>query len=288
MKRNEYRLYSNKVKSDKNIAIVSDLHISEGMSDTTLTEVLDTLDDINPSQIVIPGDLYNVDVSTICEARVTNFVNIASEIAEVFYVKGNIEDHGSILNMRILPSGLQNNNNSRIHILCEKIGDYQERYVSLGDISIAGMRMPSSYYQLSEYERISILLSKYQKYLERLSKQCGQGNYNILLCHDPIIRDMFMIMETLKNQPLNFDLIISGHNHGGMIPEFLKPFFKIICKDITKYYPTYTDGIIKCDSNSKMIVSEGITKYHSEMPILEHLEIFHEGTIENVRVLKKS
>ena len=288
MKRNEYKLYSSKVKSDKNIAIVSDLHISESMSDSALTEVLDTLDDINPSHIVIPGDLYNVDISTICEDKVTKFVNEASLIADVFYVKGNIEDKGSILNMRILPTGLSKNNNPKIHILCEKIGDYQERFVHYDGINISGIRMPESFYKLSEYEKVTMLLSKYQRYLERLSKQCGESNFNVLLCHDPIIRDMLMVMETIKNEPLNFDLVISGHNHGGMFPESLKPLFKLISKDIKKYYPSYTDGIMTCDNNSIMIVSEGVTKYHSEMGVLEHLERFHEGTVENVRVLKKN
>ena len=288
MKRNEYRLYSSKVKSDKNIAIVSDLHISESISDSTLTEVLDTLDDINPSHIVIPGDLYNVDMSTICEGKVTNFVNSATDIADVFYVKGNLEDHGSILNMRILPTGLEKNNNSKLHILCEKIGEYQERFVQVDELNIAGMRMGESFYKLSEYEKVSELLGKYQKYIERLSKQCGSENFNVLLCHDPLVRDLFMLLEILNGEPLNFDLIIAGHNHGGMFPEFLKPLIKLISRDIKKYYPSYTDGIIRCDKNSVMVVSEGVTKYHSELPMLEHLERFHEGTIENVRILKKN
>ena len=288
MRRMEYTLCSSKVKSDKNIAIVSDLHISENMPKKRLTEVLDTLDDIDPTHIVIPGDLYNVDMSTIGEEKVTNFMNSASEIADVFYVKGNTEDMGSILNYRILPNGLEKNDNSRIHILCENQKGYQTKVAKHNELSIAGIRLPEEFYRLSESEKVTMLLSRYDKYLDRLLKQCGEKSYNILLCHDPIIRDMILLMEAIRDSKIStFDLVISGHNHGGMFPESLRPLIKLFSKDITKYYPTYTDGLMRCGNNGLMIVSEGITKYHSEMGVLEHLERYHEGTIENVRILKK-
>lgn len=287
MKRNEYTLYSSKVKSDKNIAILSDMHISESLSDKTLEEALDTLDDIDPTHIVIPGDLYNVDVSTICEDKVTKFINAATEIAEVFYVKGNIEDRGSILNMRILPHNLAKGQNPRFHVLCEKMDGYQTKFYQHDGLNISGIKLPEEFYLLNEDEKIVELLSKYQRYLEKLSRSCGEERYNVLLCHDPMIRDLFMIMEAINKNPLNFDLVITGHNHGGMLPNILRPIIEMFSQDIKKYYPSYTEGIMTCGDKALMIVSEGVTKFHSEMGVLEHLERFHEGIIENVRVLKK-
>lgn len=286
MRKNEYTLCSSKVKSDKNIAIVSDLHISENSSETTLVEVLDTLDDIDPTHIVIPGDLYNVDMTTIAGNKVTDFVNTATEIAPVYYVKGNTEDLGSILNYRILPNGMEKGQNERLHILCEDINGEQTETFTEDDLSISGIILPEEFYKLSESEKVTMLLSRYDKYLDGLLKL--RDGYNILLCHDPIIRDMILLMEAIRDgKVLNFDLVISGHNHGGMFPKSLKPLIKLFSKDITKYYPTYTDGIMNCGDNGLMIVSEGVTKYHSEMGVLERLEKYHEGTIENVRILKK-
>jgi len=286
MRRTEYTLCSSKVKSDKNIAIVSDLHISENMPEKRLTEVLDTLDDIDPTHIVIPGDLYNVDMSTIGEEKVTNFMNSASEIADVFYVKGNTEDMGSILNYRILPNGLEKNDNSRIHILCENQKGYQTKVAKHNDLSIAGIRLPEEFYRLSESEKVTMLLNRYDKYLDRLLKQCGEKSYNILLCHDPIIRDMILLMEAIRESKIStFDLVISGHNHGGIYPNSLRPLFKMAGKG--SLYPSYTDGIHCTGDEQYGIVSEGITKYPAGMGIMSNFERFHEGTIENVRVLKK-
>lgn len=285
MKRNEYTLCSSKVKSDKNIAIVSDLHISENSSETTLVEVLDTLDDIDPTHIVIPGDLYNVDMTTIAGNKVTDFVNTATEIAPVYYVKGNTEDLGSILNYRILPNGMEKGQNERLHILCEDINGEQTETFTESDLSISGIRLPEEFYKQCELEKLNMLFSKYQDYLEKLLKL--KNGYNILLCHDPIIRDILDLMEALKERPLGFDLIISGHNHGGMFPKNLKPLISPFYKQISKLYPSYIKGEVPFGETGTMIISEGVTKYHSEMGVLEKLERFHEGTIENVRIRKK-
>lgn len=283
MKKNEYQLYSDKVKSNKNIAIVSDLHISEKMPNTKLDEVLDTLEEIEPTHIVMPGDLFNVDISTICDDKVTDFINCATEIADVFYVKGNIEDEASILNYSILPCGLKDNKNEYFHIL----GEEENKIIYNDGINITGIKLPSNFYKLDEAQKLSTLFSKYSIYLDKLSSRCGNENFNILLCHDPIIRDYFKLVEAINDHPSNIDLVISGHNHGGMFPTYLKNIIEPFVKDITKYYPSYTKGMFDIDSNGHMIVSEGVTKYHSDMEILSNLERYHEGTIENVRILKK-
>lgn len=283
MKRNEYRIYSDKIKDNKNIAILSDVHISEKTSNSRLNMILDELEKIEPTHIVIPGDLYNVDKSTVCEDKVTNFVVNATGIADVFYVKGDIEDESAILNMSILPAGLKHNKNDRLHIFGEDL----EELCCQDDLCITGIKLPNSFYKLGEGKKIETLLRKYFEYLERLSEKCHDDKFNVLLCHDPIIRDALKIMEALKDDSLNFDLVIAGHNHGGMMPAVLKEIIKPFTKDIKKYYPTYLKGLWNIDGNGYMIVSEGVTKYHSEMGVLEQLEKIHNGTVENVRVLKK-
>lgn len=280
MKKNEYVLYNSKVVSNKNIAIVSDLHISENTPNKKLEEVLDTLDDIHPTHIVIPGDLYNVDTSTICENKVTNFVEDMTSIAETFYVKGNTEDMGSILNMSIFPNGIKEN--KKFHILGE-----DEKIVHYDGINITGIKIPEELYKKEEKRKMIELLTKYEEYLNRISKKCGDKDYNILLCHDPIMFEVLKIIEGINGNALNIDLLVAGHNHGGMFPKVLKPIINPFTNDINKYYPSYVNGLWETDTNNHMIVSEGVTKYHSEMGILENLERFHNGTIENVRILKK-
>ena len=116
-------------------------------------------------------------------------------------------------------------------------------------------------------------------YLEKLSKCCGSKTFNILLCHDPIIINALRLYQ--KDHPqLNFDLILSGHTHGGFFPYWMKSI-------IERAYPTYTKGIFSTGNNQSVVVSEGITKFHSSFGKLQSLESFHEGTIDYVKVLKK-
>ena len=129
-------------------------------------------------------------------------------------------------------------------------------------------------------------MERYNKYLEKLSKYCGTKNFNILLCHDPIIVKALQLYQK-EHDNLNFDLIISGHNHGGLFPYWLKSVLEYSGADMERLYPTYTKGIFETNYNQYTIVSEGVTRFHSGFGKLQFLEKCHEGTIENVKVLSK-
>jgi len=283
MKRKQYTIYSDKIDSSKNIAVCSDLHLNENTSKKKITELLETLDEIKPSHIVIPGDLYDVCHSTI-EVKndiVTDFINEVTDIADVYYVKGNIEQRSMLL-----PYGLYYNNNPHFYLLCENNALGKDKIIYNDDVTISAIKLPLDFYYLSEEERCSQLLERYNKYLEKISKFCGTKNFNILLCHDPIIvKALELYQKDYCN--LNFDLIISGHNHGGLFPYWLKSVFEFSGIDMERLYPTYTKGMYETRENQFTVVSEGVTKFHSGFGKLQFLEKSHEGTIENVKVLSK-
>ncbi len=253
LKKFEYIIESSKIVEDKNVAICSDLHINKKTPEKKIDDVLQALADIKPTHIVIPGDLYDVDDTTIFNMpdKVSLFIDNATDIADVFYVKGNVEQKSELL-----PYRLYNNNNPKFHLLCEHNSDGKYRYIYNNGITIAGIKLPLDFYVLSESERAKCLLLQYRKYLEKLSKYCGAKNFNILLCHDPIIARTMLYLRTLTSNAkdetnLNFDLIISGHNHGGMWPDWMKPLFKLIGANIELCYPTYTKGMIDIGHNGE-------------------------------------
>ena len=283
MKRKQYTIYSDKIDSSKNIAVCSDLHLNENTSKKKISEVLETLDEIKPSHIVIPGDLYDVCHSTI-EVKndiVTDFINEATDIADVYYVKGNIEQRSMLL-----PYGLYYNNNPHFHLLCENTPSGKDKIIYNNDVNVSAIKLPLDFYYLNEEERCKALMERYNKYLEKLSKYCGTKNFNVLLCHDPIIVKALQLYQK-EHGNLNFDLIISGHNHGGLFPYWLKSVFEFSGADMERLYPTYTKGIFETNYNQYTIVSEGVTRFHSGFGKLQFLEKCHEGTIENVKVLSK-
>lgn len=284
LKKQEYIIATDKFIDNKTIAVVSDFHINGEMKNKKIYEVLDALHKIKPTHIVIPGDLYNVDIRTIQEVPkniVSLFIKDATDIADVYYVKGNMEEENDLL-----PYHLYINKNKKFHLLCEENYDYLNKKYSkvevakAKDINIAGIRLSQDIYEANEATKKKILLSRYKEYLENISNQCGKDKFNVILCHDPIIKEVLDILDT------NFDLVISGHNHGGMFPKMLKGPLKVLGVDTAKAYPTYTKGIHSC-GNGSLIVSEGITKFHPEMGSIKFLETFHKGTIETIKVYSK-
>lgn len=106
-------------KKYKKFIYYFDIHINKKTSNKKINYVLENLDNIKPTYIVIPGDLYNVDESTVYSyldipEKVSTFINDETDIADVSYVKGNIEQKSGLL-----PYGLYNNNNPKFHLLCE-------------------------------------------------------------------------------------------------------------------------------------------------------------------------
>ena len=106
-------------KKYKKFIYYFDIHINKKKSYKKINYVLENLADIKPTYIVIPVDLYNVDESTLYSyldipEKVSTFINDETDIADVSYVKGNIEQKSGLL-----PYGLYNNNNPKFHLLCE-------------------------------------------------------------------------------------------------------------------------------------------------------------------------
>ena len=212
---------------------------------------------------------------------VTDFINEATDIADVYYVKGNIEQRSMLL-----PYGLYYNNNPRFHLLCENNTLGKDKIIYSNDINVSAIKLPLDFYYLSENERCKELMERYNKYLEKLSRSCGTKNFNILLCHDPIIIRALEFYQK-DHGDLNLDLIISGHNHGGLFPYWMKSVLEYSGVDMERLYPTYIKGMYETRENQFTLVSEGVTKFHSGFGKLQCLENFHEGIIENVKVLKK-
>ena len=82
-----------------------------------------------------------------------------------------------------------------------------------------------------------------------------KGKYNILLCHSPID---ICTKEYLENS--NIDLVLCGHMHGGVLPNFLRKVVKnggIITPE-RKPFPKNCYGYIKV-CNTEVIISSGIT-----------------------------
>lgn len=286
MKVKNYSIFVEKDIPDTTIAVGADFHISKKTKNKKIQEVLDTFDSIKPTCIVMPGDLYNVDYKTVYsdDTKVIDFLNQATEIAPVYYAPGNSE-----LKCDFLPEGLTNNTNPNLHILCDsskefwEMGERNPKFTDMvvtEDMTVSAIKLPLEFYGMHEYQKSRFLLDNITLgYLIDMNFETDENKLNILICHDPYII-------TLARYLNQIDLVLSGHNHGGLFKEELKPLLKKLKADLELLYPTYIKGLWH-RGNPHFVISEGITKYHTDMGALQHLDRFHEGTIEVTRVRSK-
>ncbi len=80
----------------------------------------------------------------------------------------------------------------------------------------------------------------------RLMGKCNSDDYNILLAHSPNYFDAY--------SDWGADLVLSGHNHGGMARI---PFVMGVLSTEAKLFPKYSKGMYT-NKDSKMIVSAGL------------------------------
>ncbi len=251
MKKIEYNVESTKNIADKNIAICSGFHINQETNHRKIDAALAHLDKICPTHIVIPGDLYEPDNLGHINSRVNYFINSASDIAEIFYIRGSLEETSPIT-----PYQLYYSHNPRVHLLCEDKIDGKENYALSGDIAFAGIKLPLEFYALDEtaqkdYVKLkySNLMLKYSNYLNEVFRSSGSDRFKILLCYNPIIAELIpFYQDVFLTNDSHVDLIISGHNHGGS-------------KEIVKYF----------NSSNKLSL----------------IEPSHEKTIENVKIRQR-
>ena len=100
---------------------------------------------------------------------------------------------------------------------------------------------------------------------EQLSAASSDSdNFKILLSHRPEKVDVYA--------DYNFDLIVSGHAHGG---QWIIPFWKHgVMAPNQGMFPKYVDGLYELSNGSKLVVSRGLSRERMPLPrFFNHPEI---------------
>ena len=181
-------LFSDKIKSEKTIAVLSDLHLNRTLSLKKLQGIVDKTNALKPDIIVLPGDIIDDDTSML-QKHLSILKNLKAPLG-VFVSHGNHEFY----------IGLAQSSDA-----FQKLGFTEltqtGRSVS-PDLFIAGIPDNKS------YERFTRKTIQLDKVLENALPE----QYRILLSHNPPFINHV--------QPNQIDLQISGHTHGGQIFPF--------------------------------------------------------------------
>lgn len=244
---------------------LSDLHSKEfGENNKNL---LNAVEKINPDLILVTGDMFTVsDISIDMNVKELVPYQLLSKLApnyKIIYVSGNHEEGKDIIYNGEDYASRDRSKDNAYNRYRNKLESLGVTFVENSSTNITSNKDTDKYSNTNPNISINNKSSKlnsnnnfinvYGVYYESMEKDeyyqsisLDKTKFNIMLCHDPKYFDTFANM--------GFDLVLSGHVHGGIIR--LPLIGGLLSPDRT-FFPKYDKGIYKINS-SYMNVSAGL------------------------------
>lgn len=259
---------------DIDILHFSDLHISPFFDDFKLMEICTLAQEKRPNYICITGDL--IDYATILELKeyrekIEFFLKRLGNIAPVLYILGNHEvfRYEEKQPTHIYHEDWFSNLNKISNVTFLNQTSYED-----DKLYCYGLTLNPEMYQ--KEERIPPILPK--------EVPVVNGKLKLLLCHSSFYlarkeyREKFSWLQ-------DFDLILSGHMHNGLLPTCLEPLFKPgqgLLSPSKEFLPNYAWGKFIQDE-STYIISGGVSKLaFAKQKVSSFFEHLFPGQIENI------
>ena len=225
---NKYIFDTNgKIKKDTTISLFSDFHVSKDSNEKKLTKVIDFLEKTDPNYIFLLGDItQDTNMPYNLMTKLYKYLSTMGEIAPIYMIYGNHD-----LQKRKQGKWVKYENEDYYSMLndVDNLTVLDNETITLDEnIAITGINLPYKYYNVA-YEDNKLYLELLNEYIKRnLLGKLNNETYNIFLQHTPNnIIDKETYLEILKNikeklnRDINFDLIISGHLHNGLVPSYI-------------------------------------------------------------------
>lgn len=266
-----FAINTKKVKGKIRIVFISDFHDKKDRN--ACIKIIDDIINLNPSYIVLGGDF--VDFSTIkskfnnvCIDNAIYFIeNLSKKTKEklfdnndrIYFAFGNhelrLKDRESNMVLRDayerFMTSLKNNG---INILDDMTYDISD------NITISGFNLYYGYYK-HLFSKIKLKENIDKEIINNSFSSIDKNKYNIMVFHKPDYCEDFI--------EFGFDLVLSGHNHGGLV-RF--PVIGAIVSPDLKFHPKYNDGMYEIEEKH-VIVSRGIGEHFIKLRVNNRPEI---------------
>ncbi len=267
---NEYMVTNSKLGNNKQIAFISDIH-SDVDKFTTLIE---KLYELKIRTLLIGGDLIDSTEEVKRNLVLRELLYELAKTMRIFITFGNhdmiyFDKESNNLRVGIKSSTLdfvESLANDNIYVPQISYNEATFDKWSLDDeIDINSLNLPIDHYLNKENTNDFIAL------LDEVEKpNINNHKFNILLCHSP--KNIFTL--GIDNDYLNqFDLILTGHMHSGLMPYFLRrqTYGRGFAGPYATLLPKFAYGYL--NKNNTLLTSGGVTKL-SDFPKLSSHKIF--------------
>ena len=244
---NTQEIYFDKLPDSFNnykILQISDLHSAEFGKDNS--QLLNKINKINPDIIMFTGDMFNFYEITDKDSDETNLpsfklINTLAKSYKILYITGNHEENADIIYHGWDTASRDRSNNDAYNRYLHELENAGVTFIDDSSIKINKNNESINVYGIYFFTAEKL---DENHYLDKL--KVDKNKFNIMLAHDP------KYFETYADN--GFDLILSGHTHGGIIR---LPYIGGLLSPDKKIFPKYDKGIFKY-KNSYMNVSGGL------------------------------
>lgn len=256
IKVNEYILKDPKFNKDRTVVNMSDIHSNV----VALNNIVKLLEEIKASYIYVPGDTldsidnqHNKEIMELLK-KVGNisqtFISVGNhEMCELSYSTGKKEEVESKGYIDFFFDVAKNTN------CIPMISDFSKINLA-DDLSVSAVNVPFSYYEKRED------LEQYKKLLENVKEKIDENKFNILLLHSPNSLIQNGKIDKSSDVIRNMNLILCGHNHGGLMPTFAQDILKGhrgLAGPYAKLLQPNAYGVYN-EEDTSVLVSNGVTK----------------------------
>lgn len=219
------------LKQDLKIAVLSDIHLGKNLHEDFLEGLIVKVNEQNPDVVAILGDLVDTNPKNL-ESYISKLDDFKSKYG-TFYVFGNHEYyHGINEVLKLLKD------HTKMHILLN-------RNIELDFINIAGLG-----------DLAGLQKGLFAPDLARVKADLNASKPSILLTHQPKTAVLYDLSD--------FDLILSGHTHGGQIFPFMF---------LVKLNQGFVKGLYELSDKTKLFVTSGAGFWGPSMRALAQSEI---------------
>ena len=261
------------------ICLIADIHFSYKFKLNLFKKIIDNIKMNRPDYICVTGDI--IDYTEIENKKdineLYNFIKELGKITKTIIILGNHDitsvkrdPHGTISKyINKYPNSLVKNIKKikNVSLLVNEI--YED-----GNIRFIGYEESyEAHYDKKNGYKLAI------KEINNLIDKLDNKKYNILLSHNPLYLTDKKVYKNIKNfKKLN--LILSGHTHNGMLPNFIKTN-NLLISPMKKWFVKDGKGHMVKDGVD-IIVTGGITKLSERAKIFNIFNFVYDMNIDYI------
>lgn len=227
----------------KTIVQISDVH--SRIYGKNNEEVINKVKEINPDIVIMSGDIIHKH-----EEKIDWFISMYEEIYKNYPTYYAIGNHEIDLGEEKSNYYIKKLKELGVHVLIDESEIYEESVIhGVRFEEAAKHRKPTEVENKDYFEKI-----------KKVFENIDSNKFNILIAHDPENFEMY--------KKLNFDLIFSGHIHGGLI----RVGKVCLLSPRRTFFPKYSYGMTKKGPNT-IITSSGMGPASIDIRLFNRPEI---------------